>query len=56
MCRRPRGWMDGPISVIQSFSAADACGTNTYNAIAGGLFGKYDSAKLVLSTATQQEV
>lgn len=43
------GWMDGPISVIQSFSAADACGTNTYNAIAGGLFGKYDSAKLVLS-------
>ena len=43
------GWMDGPISVIQSFSVADACGTNTYNAIAGGLFGKYDSAKLVLS-------
>lgn len=43
------GWMDGPISVIQSFSAADVCGTNTYNAIAGGLFGKYDSAKLVLS-------
>lgn len=43
------GWMDGPISVIRSFSAADVCGMNPYNAIAGGLFGKYDSAKLVLS-------
>lgn len=43
------GWMDGPISVIRSFSAADVCGVNPYNAIAGGLFGKYDSAKLVLS-------
>ena len=43
------GWMNGPISVIQSFSAADVCATNTSNAIAGGLFGKYDSAKLVLS-------
>lgn len=43
------GWMNGPISVIQSFSAADVCVTNTSNAIAGGLFGKYDSAKLVLS-------
>lgn len=42
------GRMYGPISVIQSFSAADVCG-KTYNAIAGGLFGKYDSAKLVLS-------
>ena len=42
------GWMDGPISVIRSFSAADVCG-KTYDAIAGGLFGKYDSAKLVLS-------
>ena len=41
--------MNGPISVIQSFSAADVCVTNTSNAIAGGLFGKYDSAKLVLS-------
>ena len=43
------GWMDGPISVIRSFSAADVCGMNPYNAIAGGLFGKYDFAKLVLS-------
>ncbi|RHO69527.1 hypothetical protein DW085_00385 [Clostridium sp. AF50-3] len=42
------GRMYGPISVIRSFSAADVCG-KTYNAIAGGLFGKYDSAKLVLS-------
>ena len=42
------GWMDGPISVIRSFSAADVCG-KTYDVIAGGLFGKYDSAKLVLS-------
>lgn len=41
--------MDGPISVIRSFSAADVCGMNPYNAIAGGLFGKYDFAKLVLS-------
>lgn len=43
------GRMYGPISVIRSFSAADVCGMNPYNAIAGGLFGKYDSAKLVLS-------
>lgn len=42
------GRMYGPISVIRSFSAADVCG-KTYNAIAGGLFGKYDSAKLVFS-------
>ena len=42
------GRMYGPISVIRSFSAADVCG-KTYNAIAGGLFGKYDSAKLFLS-------